>query len=182
MNKTNPYTRGEVQEIILSALLVVGVITVAIVAPNAVQIFKYFDPETKSDRARIRRSIARMEKRGLIRERRVGSFILTRKGETAAMRHRLKEMKIAPQKKWDGLWRIIMFDIPEEKKMARRALHHALKELGCAQYQKSVFVTPYPCTKEIDFVGECFNVRSYIRIITAQGVENEHKLKRHFNL
>lgn len=176
------YSKGEMREVILSALLVSGVIATTLVAPNAVQLFKYFGPKTKADRSGIRRSVARMEKQGLIARKKSGVIVLTRTGKRIAMRSQLKNMRIAPQQKWDGLWRIIMFDIPEEKKLARRALGFRLKELGCASYQKSVFVTPYPCVKEIDFVGECFNVRSYIRIITAQDVERVYALKRHFGL
>ena len=75
-----------------------------------------------------------------------------------------------------------MFDVPEKKAQARRAINLALKRLGCAQYQKSVFITPFPCEKEIDFIGECFGVRDYIRIITANEVEKSDLLKKTFNI
>ena len=76
-----------------------------------------------------------------------------------------------PQKNWDGKWRIVMFDISEEKKIARRAVNHALKKLGCVQYQKSVFIIPFPCKTEIDFVGECFSVRNIIMLVLAEHIE-----------
>ena len=98
------------------------------------------------------------------------------------MRYELEQIKIVPQKIWDKKWRLIMFDIPEGKKQARRAINLALKKLGCAQYQKSVFITPFPCKKEIDFVGECFGVRENIRIIVAYEVEKSESIKKAFKV
>ena len=91
-------------------------------------------------------------------------------------------MKITEQPKWDGLWRIVMFDVPEGKRAARLAINLALKKLGCVQYQKSVFITPYPCANEINFVGECFDARRHLLLITAKEIENEIKIKKHFGI
>ncbi|KKS46220.1 MAG: Phenylacetic acid degradation operon transcriptional regulator, paaX family [Parcubacteria group bacterium GW2011_GWA1_47_8] len=178
-------TKEAVAEIILSTLLVAGVFAVAIMAPNAVQLFKYFGKKTPHEQWRIRRSATRLEKRGLIGKRSMRGeeyYVLTPTGKERAMRYKIKNMTIRRQKKWDGLWRIVMFDIPEDKKLARRAISHAIQKLGCLQYQKSVFITPYPCEKEIDFAGECFGVRKYIRIITAKDVEGINSIKKHFNV
>lgn len=178
-------TKEEVAEVILSILLVVGVLAVACTMPNAVQLFKYFGRKTSNEQWRIRRSISRLEKRGFIGKKLVrgqGYYVLTPTGKERAMRYKLEKMTIKRQKKWDGLWRIVMFDIPEDKKFARRAIGHAIQKLGCLQYQKSVFITPYPCVEEIDFAGECFGVRKYIRIITAKDVEKISSIKKYFNI
>lgn len=177
--------KEEVAEIILSILLVVGVLAVAATMPNAVQLFKYFGRKTPNEQWRIRRSFSRLEKRGIISRRSVRGqeyYTLTPTGNDLAMRYKLKEMTIKRQKKWDGLWRLVMFDIPEEKKFSRRSIGYAIQKLGCLQYQKSVFITPYPCAEEIDFAGECFGVRKHIRIITAKDVEDIDSIKKHFNL
>ena len=170
---------------VLSTLLVVGVLAVAVTMPNAVQLFKYFGPKTSHEQWRIRRSADRLEKRGFLTRRCVRGeeyYILTTTGKERAMRYKLKSMTIVRQNKWDGLWRIVMFDIPEDKKFARRAIGHAIQKLGCVQYQKSVFITPYPCAEEIDFAGECFGVRKHIRIITAKEVEDASSVKKHFKI
>lgn len=179
------FTKNEVSEILLSTLLVVGFLTFAVAMPNAVQIFKYFDPKNTKDKWKIKRSIGRLEKSNLIRSRLVAGeeqYVLTETGKVRAMRYRLYSMKIAEQQKWDGLWRIVMFDIPEDKRSSRLAINLALKKLGCVQYQKSVFITPYPCAEEINFVGECFDSRCHLRLITAKEIEGEIKIKKHFGL
>lgn len=179
------FTKNEIGEILLSTLLVVGFLTIAVAAPNAVQLFKYFDPKNTKDKWKIKRSIARLEGSNLIKKKLVAGeeqYILTETGKVRAMRYHLYSMKIAEQPKWDGLWRIVMFDIPENKRIARRAINLALKKLGCIQYQKSVFITPYPCAKEIDFVGKCFDVRRHIHLITAKEIGDEPKVKKCFGL
>lgn len=170
---------------ILNILLGVGLLTTAIVAPNAVQLFKYFLPRNSQDRWELKRSLSRLEKGGLVKKRTTNGedyYTLTLLGNERAKKYRLHSMKITPQKKWDGLWRLVMFDVPEEKKMARRGINLVLKKFGCAQYQKSVFITPYPCSKEIDFVGECFDSRKYLRVITARDVEGSERVKKAFRL
>ncbi len=179
------FTKNEVGEIILSTILVVGFLTFAIAMPNAVQIFKYFDPKNTKDKWKIKRSITRLEENKLIKRRLVAGeeqYILTETGKVHAMRYHLFSMKIAEQAKWDGLWRIVMFDVPENKRDARRAINLALKKLGCVQYQKSVFVTPYPCEKEVDFIGECFDARRHLRLVTANKIDDEVKIKKYFHL
>lgn len=178
------YDKGEIAEIVLRTLLAVGFITVAVAMPNAVQIFKYFNPQGARDRARIKNSVTRLEQAGFIERKdgKGGVFMLTENGREKAMRYAIAEMKILSQMTWDKKWRLIMLDIPEEKKQARRAINFALKKLGCVQYQKSVFVTPFPCEKEIDFVGECFGVRDHIRTIVAIGVENSESLRKVFKV
>lgn len=179
------YKRDEITKIILSTLFAVGMLSVAIMAPNALQIFKYFKPKNAYERGRIKRSVTRLEQQGFIEKKEGGAgnrFILTAKGEQRALRYKIETMKIKRQKKWDGKWRIIMFDVPEEKKMARRAINHALKKLGCIQYQKSVFITPFPCREEIDFVGKCFGVRHHMRLILADTIEGGASFKKTFQL
>ncbi|MDO8603864.1 MAG: CRISPR-associated endonuclease Cas2 [bacterium] len=178
------YEKGEIVEIVLRTLLLVGFISFAIAAPNAVQIFKYFDPKNARERARIKNSVTRLEKAGFIKRKdgKGGVFMLTESGREKAMRYAIAQMQIISQKKWDKKWRLVMFDVPEEKRQARRGINFALKKLGCIQYQKSVFVTPFPCEKEIDFVGECFNVREYIRIVVASEIERSEQLNKVFKV
>ncbi|MBI4999329.1 hypothetical protein HZB97_00975 [Candidatus Gottesmanbacteria bacterium] len=58
------------------------------------------------------------------------------------------------EKKWDGKWRMVIFDIPEITRVKREALRKKLKDLGFAQWQKSVYVTPFDVGQEIaEYLG-----------------------------
>ena len=91
-------------------------------------------------------------------------------------------MKIKKPAKWDGEWRIVIFDIPEKFKQAREVLRIKLKELGFLELQKSVFILPYECEDEINFVIEVFLIRPFVRLIRAQSFTNEEQLRIKFNL
>ncbi|MEK7136264.1 MAG: hypothetical protein AAB821_01605 [Patescibacteria group bacterium] len=178
------YNKSEIAKIVLKTILAVGLVTIALVAPNVAQIFKYFKPKDFNERRRVKQSLSRLQKRGLIKQKGAmdGYFVLTAKGKAKAMRYQVETMKIPRQRKWDKKWRLVMFDVPEEKKRARQAINYALKKIGCVQYQKSVFITPFPCEKEVDFVGETFDVRSYMRIVFAEQIEKSGEFERKFDL
>lgn len=109
------------------------------------------------------------------------SFILTNKGKIRAITYRFDEMKIE-KKDWDGKWRIVIFDIPEKIRKGRDALRDKLKKLGFYELQKSVFVFPYECEDEIDFIIEFFNLRRYVRSGVLEKIDNDLHLKKIFKL
>lgn len=110
------------------------------------------------------------------------TIVLTENGKKCALRYDIETIKIPTMKKWDGKWRVILFDIPEKSKKARNALAKLLQEMGCVKFQKSVFVCPYECKKEVDFVIEFFNLRPYVRYMIADHIDNELDFKRKFDL
>ena len=110
------------------------------------------------------------------------TMVLTEFGKKHALTYQIDTIIIPPMNKWDRKWRIVMFDVPEKHKKARDALSRSLKNMGFEQLQKSVFVHPFECSKEIIFVAEFFNVRPYIRHVLADHIDNEAMLKKKFNL
>src|SRR3989344_5150956 len=113
-----------------------------------------------------------------------GSFTLTitRKGQKVALNYKIENIIIPAMKKWDGKWRMVVFDVPEKYRIGRDALRRALKQIGFLEYQKSVFIHPFECKDEIDFVVEFFRMRPWARIVVAESIDDDLRLKRHFNL
>ncbi len=109
-------------------------------------------------------------------------MILTEKGRKRIILYNFERMVISKPNRWDKKWRIITFDIPEEFKESRNALRIKLKDLGFLKYQKSIFIYPYECKDEVDFVIEFFDIRPYVRYITAENLDNELDFKRRFQL
>lgn len=110
------------------------------------------------------------------------TLILSKEGEQLALTYDIENMEINVPVHWDGKWRIVMFDVPEKFKRIRDALRMHLKNMGFYEFQKSVFIHPYPCAKEIDFIVELYQSRKYIRFIVATDIDNALELKRHFHL
>ena len=75
-----------------------------------------------------------------------------------------------------------MFDIPHDHKIARDAFRTKLEDLKFYSLQKSVFITPYPCEKEIEFIATVFDVRKHVLILYVSRFEGEEKLKHHFGV
>jgi DNA-binding transcriptional regulator PaaX len=91
-------------------------------------------------------------------------------------------MRINKPKKWDGKWRVVMFDLPVRFSKARHFLRFKIKQLGFVQFQKSVWIYPYPCTDEILFIAEYYKVRKYIEMMTVLEISDEKTLKERFDL
>ncbi|PJE69272.1 hypothetical protein COU96_00645 [Candidatus Shapirobacteria bacterium CG10_big_fil_rev_8_21_14_0_10_38_14] len=109
------------------------------------------------------------------------TFVLTDKGKLKALTYRFEEMRI-DKKDWDGKWRILTFDVPEKVRWGRDALRDKIKKLGFYELQKSVFVYPYNCKDEIDFIIEFFNIRKYVRFGILETIDNEKHLKEIFKI
>ena len=110
------------------------------------------------------------------------SMTLTNDGKKKIIRFSLDSMEIKKPKQWDRLWRLVVFDIPEKKRHGRRALAEKLKELRFYPVQKSVFIHPFECKDEIDFITEIFNLASYVRFFTVKETDIELDLKNRFRL
>ena len=109
-------------------------------------------------------------------------MVLTDKGKKKVATFNIDNMEIKKSKAWDKKWRMVIFDIPEKHKPAREVLRETLKRLGFYEYQKSVLVHPYECQNEIDFIIEYFELRLYVRFVTAVSLDNEIHLRKIFGL
>ena len=107
---------------------------------------------------------------------------ITKQGKEVALRYDIDTVKLKRPSRWDGKWRLIIFDIPSDKKQAREAFRKKLSELGVYPLQKSVFLTPYPCEKEIEFIATIFEIRQYILLLYVSAFEGEEKFRHRFNL
>lgn len=171
---------------IIKVLGVVGVMTIAVMAPNSLQMLKLFDLDKKYYKSRsVYGELRRLKRQRLIdiQEKNGKTVVsITENGRKKLFAYNFEEMRIKKPKKWDSKWRLVAFDIPEKQKNAREALRHKLKELGFLQIQKSIFAYPYSCREEIEFIGEIFQINKHINFIETIFITNEDYLRRKFNL
>ena len=132
-----------------------------------------------------------MRKFYYLRERELVSFVekgdeieivITEKGRRSVLKYDIEMMKIDRPKRWDGKWRLVFFDIPESKKKARDALVFKLRDLGFVKFNNSVWVFPYECRKEVDFISEFFDVAKYVHYAVASDITNEQALMSVFKI
>ncbi len=109
-------------------------------------------------------------------------LIISEAGKRRALSYKFEEMLIKRPKIWDKKWRLVIFDIPENRKKFRDALRRKLKELDFYELQKSVFVFPFECQNELDFIIEFFQLRPYVRCGLLQSIDNDLHLRKIFKL
>ncbi|MBI2475983.1 MAG: hypothetical protein HYV67_01960 [Candidatus Taylorbacteria bacterium] len=101
------------------------------------------------------------------------TLALTDEGKRVALRYDINKMKVVKPRKWDEKWRIVTFDIPQKARWIRDSLREHLRQLQFYELQKSVFVHPFDCKNEIDYIVEFYNIRRHVRFIIADSIDNE---------
>ncbi|MEK7459533.1 MAG: hypothetical protein AAB636_00510 [Patescibacteria group bacterium] len=140
----------------------------------------------KEKRQALQRAINSLYTSHLIKEKEnkdgTITLILNKNGKQKALKFNIDNLEIQKPNKWDEKWRIVLFDIPEKLRRLRDSLRLHFREIGFIELQKSVFIHPYSCDKEIEFIIEFYNARKYVRFILAENIDNELDLKKKFNL
>jgi len=103
------------------------------------------------------------------------TYFLTPKGETRLHNILIEDIEIKKHRKWDGKWRLVMYDLPIRFKKARNAFRWKLKDLGFFQFQKSAWIYPYPCEGEVMFVAEFWGVKKHIEILEVDKILDDRK-------
>ena len=83
---------------------------------------------------------------------------------------------------WDGKWRMVAFDIPNSHRKGRNALNYRLKMGGFCEFQKSIFLYPYDCKKEIGAFVKLFKLEKYVRFGLLDFIDNQERLKIRFKI
>lgn len=172
---------------LLGMAAVCGMLVVGAVAPKIFSVFdrsgrhrRYFSRDNFRDRVRY------LQRRGYIHvtedDTDIMEIKLTDLGEEQVVKRALGDLRIVPQVQWDGRWRIIIFDIPERNKWAREGIRECLKRMGFYRLQKSIFVFPYPCRDEIEFLGRLYDVQGDIRFIETDSISSDDDLRSFFSL
>lgn len=144
---------------------------------------KKLDVEEK----KIKKSLESLERKEIIDlEEKDGTVFvnLKDKNNLTVIKYSIKailELK-KKEKKWNGKWFLVFFDVPEIQRNKRDYLRKFLNKIGFYCYQKSVYIFPYECEKEISLIKKIVEGAKYMRYIIAEKLEDEKKIKHHFNL
>lgn len=89
---------------------------------------------------------------------------------------------IPTPKKWDGKWRLVVFDIPAGKRKRRDIFRIRLRELGLVLYQRSVWIYPYPLEDAVKKLAIFYGLGKCVSFVTAERLTGEKALRLHFKL
>ena len=165
-------TRRDLQGLILSTVAAAGAIGVAFVAPNAIGAMKKLgiSPHPRQEES-INAARSRLLKKGLI-ERDSRKFLrLTKRGTQELKRIHAREKSRRKPARWDGRWRILIFDFPKRRGgTLRNSVRNSLRSVGFVLLQKSVWVYPYDCEDFIALLKTDLKIGKDMRYIIADTI------------
>ncbi len=174
--------KNELRKIILQSVAAAGLLSMALLAPNVIQVLEAFGYKPgKRKEEIIGISRRKLVEKGLLKYE--GKFLkLTKKGESVLRHLELKDFKLKKPRKWDKKWRIISFDVKENRKEIRDKIRKSLVSIGFVCLHRSVWVYPYDCENLITLLKADFEIGKDVLYIIADAIENDKWLKEKFNL
>ena len=127
----------------------------------------------------------KLRKQKIIKIEKIGNnhkIVLTENGKKIFLKFNYENLKIKQSKVWDRNFRMIIFDIPEKKRVARNSFRDKIKDMGFVKFNDSVWVYPYPCQKEIDFIANYWGIGRYVQFVLAKDLTKREELEKYFNL
>ena len=174
--------KGDVQKAILSVVKAAGFISLAIVAPNSLQYLEKFGiAPGKRQKEVIKRSRDNLIEDGLLKYDN-GFIRLTEKGEIKLQLLEIRDWKLDKPKKWDGRWRMLIFDIPERKRPLRERIRNTLLDIGFQRLQDSVWIYPYACEDLVNLLKIDFRVGRDLLYLIVDSIESDKKFRKLFSL
>ncbi|MDO8517750.1 MAG: hypothetical protein Q7S26_00455 [bacterium] len=174
--------RANLKKIVLNTVAVAGVLSIGLVAPKVLGAMgKLGFLPTKRQKEFIRASRERLVRHGLLRYE--GKLLrLTQKGEAVLRSLEFRDFVSKKPKRWDGKWRVLIFDIPERQRALRDKIRITLFKIGFVRLQNSVWLYPYDCEDLITFLKADFKVGKNLLYLVVDALEYDLPFKKKFNL
>lgn len=165
----------EVLKVVAVGGIIIGSAFVPTLPMAAGAIIKTWKNINKKDLGRI---IKRLEKQEMIsfkEENKKTKIEITEKGKRRLLEYDFEILDIK-KKKIDGKWRLVIFDIPEDKRNSRDVFRRKLQQMEFIRVQDSVFASAYPCKNEIDFLCHYLGISDFVTLVSLNEIERGEQL------
>ena len=106
---------------------------------------------------------------------------ITEFGEKRLLVYDLEKIQLS-EANWDGKWRLIIYDVKKAKRTNSETFRRAILKLNLLKLQKSVYLTPFKCEDEIEYLRQLFDIGTEVQILTVGKLENETAYRRYFGI
>jgi len=133
---------------------------------------------------RLRQVIKRMQGSKLVEvkeEKGIPIIKITHKGKQKLLRYKVDEMAL-DESTWDGKWRLIIYDVAKAKRANSEMFRAMLNKLRFLKLQKSVYLTPFKCEEEVEYLKLLFDIGDEVQILKVGDLENEGAYRRYFGI
>ncbi len=180
--------RANIEKIILQTVVSAGFLSMAVVAPNALQALRIFDrgiARKMNPLYLIEPAFSRLCMKGMIVvEKTAGGkrVRVTEDGKRLLERMVARSPDSRMHKRWDKRWRMVIYDIREKRREVRRRIREILSAFGFYKLQASTWVYPYDCEDLVVLLKADFKIGQEVLYVIVEKIENDQKLKEHFGL
>ena len=133
---------------------------------------------------RLKQVVKRMQNSKLVEvkeEEGIPIIKITHKGKQKLLRYKIDEMAL-DESNWDGKWRLIIYDVASTKRANSEIFRTMLTKLRFLKLQKSVYLTPFKCEDEIEYLRLLFEIGNEVQILKVGSLENEAAYRRYFGI
>lgn len=173
---------AKIRTVLLGTVQATALLTLMMAAPNAIQGFHKLGliPSGRQVES-TKRSYLRLLKGGYLKYE--GRYLrLTPKGERELIALEMRAIEGKRSRRWDGKWRVIIFDIAEKRRSLRITVRRKLQDYGFARLQDSVWVYPYDCEDLITLLKAEFKIGRDMLYMIVEQIEADAALRKEFKL
>jgi DNA-binding transcriptional regulator PaaX len=130
------------------------------------------------DRYAITRSLKGLREAGLVEQimsSRTEFARLTKEGRKRVHSLELEKENQLLAISWDGMWRIILLDLPEERKSERESLRYLLKKAGFVCLKNSAWISPFPYEHLFANIKKDLGLSGEMMIIVTSNLDEESR-------
>lgn len=106
---------------------------------------------------------------------------ITEKGKKKLLAYNIDNIRL-DETRWDGVWRLIIYDVVRTKRANSEAFRRSLLKLHLLKLQKSVYLTPFKCENKIEYLRQIYDIGNEVQILKVGKLENEGAYKQYFGL
>ena len=100
---------------------------------------------------------------------------LTKEGKKKMHSLKLDSDTMLVNTSWDGFWRIILLDLPENRKSERESLRYLLKKAGFVCLKNSAWISPFPFEHLFTNIKKDLGLTMEMMIIVTEHIDEETK-------
>lgn len=164
---------------VLRVVGITGFIVASLIVPSLPKSLMYIVKQWKNiSSGDLGRIIKRLEKQRMVNIKEVNGQIqieITEKGKHRLLEYDFENIKIKKRIR-DGKWRLVIFDIPENKKNSRDVFRKKLLQLGFIRVQDSVWASAFPCKNEVDFLCNYLDISDFVTLASLNKIERGEQL------
>lgn len=150
---------------------------------SLIQLMNKFGVSESSSRG----AIFRMVQKDLLKVRKIGNksyYSLTELGKRR-IEDGIKRVYTTQSQTWDGMWRILTYSFPEEKRELRNVIRKELNWTGFGVISNSTWVSPNPLEEQVLEMVRTYKIEAHVFLFSSSSVvshDNESIINRGWDL